>query len=261
MKLKRKKEIEEIKETMEFKRENERGYDEIYPINDNWETAVQIGFTKGHARIIIPEAQLYTTGEDEYAGSIEIKKGFYRTFFEKRGDGYSSVAGDYYIPSVVVPIAFKINSFGEEKMIKRPNGFKTYYVDKRINALDYISEEYKEMLTESEKVYFSNISLADLRDDFTTYMAMIPRPDTPYYRALWHLVFQGGCNIFEQITEPIYTEVPTGQFVNADIVLIVGSEIFEIKNYSLFCKNEFSCVVKFNFKDKILEKIREEGYK
>ncbi|NMB81884.1 MAG: hypothetical protein GYA14_08705 [Ignavibacteria bacterium] len=249
-----------------FKRTNANGYEEITPIRDEWETSVQIAFTSSNARIVAPETRLEwveTDSDNAYEGILKIKKGFHRIFFEKKGSGYSSVAGDYYVPEIELPIKFEVKSFGNEKVIKRQNGFKTEYIDRVVNALEYLPEEITEQLSASDKIYFSNVSLADLREDFVEYMNSKDRPNTPYNLALWTLGFQSSLNIFEQKTEPIYIDVPTGQYENAKIYLTIGdtNEAIEFNEYSTFCKQEFSITSRFNYKDLILAKLKEEGWK
>lgn len=252
---------EEAVSPVSFKRTNANGYEEITPITDTWETNVQIAFSEDHARIVAPEIQLDKEDYDTYMGTLTIKKGFHRIFFEKKGSGYSSVAGDYYVPEIELPILFGIANLGNEKVIKRQNGWKTEYVDRTVNALEFLPEEITEQLSASDKIYFSNVSLADLREDFTEYMNMSPRPDTPYYLALWKLAFQSGLNIFEQKTEPVYIDVPTGQYEYAEIYLSIGDLKVEFDKYAIFCKKEFSISYKFNYEDLMLLKLKEEGWK
>jgi hypothetical protein len=265
MRLRKKVDLDEpLEESLEFKKTTDTGYVKIQPINDVFDTAVPIGFNKDYAKIMIPEVGLEQVEENSYSGEFTIKKGFRRTFFEKRGAGYSSVAGDYYIPEVVFDVELQINSFGNQVIKKRQNGFKTTYVNGKINALDYIPEEYLEKLSEDDKLYFSNVEIASLREDLLEYLNTVPRNMTPYNIALFEL--NQKYDLFAQITEPVYIDVPTNQYEDADIRLIIGDETFSIKKYALMCKDEnenelFGFVVKISFKDEILEKVKEDGYK
>ena len=258
--IRKKAKVEEAVSPLSFKRLNENGYEIITPLREDfWETPIQIGFTVGYARLVVPDEQLISTDKNKYEGEIEVKKGFDRTFFEKRGAGYSSVAGDYYVPSLKLPVRLSILDFGEQIVIKRTNGFKTYYVDSKIDAKQYIPEEIWEQLSEDNKIYFSDVDTASLRADFLEWMKSTKREQTPYNLAIWNISQR--YNIFKQTTEEIKIDVPTDQWENANIVIEIGTEAFGVDKYSLFCKKEYGFMVMFNFRDEILQKIKEDGYK
>jgi len=243
----------------EYKRVNAEGYEKISPINDKWVIPVQIGFTKDTARIMVPEAELDGI-EGDYDGEIEVKKGFNRTYFVKG----SSVAGDYYIPTLIMPVTLKINDYGEQIINKRKNGYKTYYADTIINAEEFISEEKWEALSDDDKLYLGAVNTASLREDLLEFLNTVPRVNTPYNFALFEL--NQNYNLFHQITEDIFIDVPSNQWEDADISLTIGGEVFEISKYSVACKNEngdeeFGFMVFLDFKDEILEKVKEDGYK
>ncbi|NMC77030.1 MAG: hypothetical protein GYA60_07045 [Candidatus Methanofastidiosa archaeon] len=257
MAFKRKK--EEVEEVLEFKRENENGYEKITPINDKWVIPIQVGFTNDFAKILVPETEL-EFGGDSYYGKIIVKKGFYRTYFEKG----SSVAGDYYVPEIELGVSLKINNFGNQVIEKRKNGFKTTYVDTIINALEFIPDEYKDKLSDDDKLYLSQVNTASLREDLIEYLNTVPRVTTPYNLALFEL--SRHYNLFAEITEPTYIEVPTNQYINADIEFTVGDETFTIDKYAVACKSDkgedmFGFMVMFDFKDEIMEVVKSEGFK
>jgi len=255
----KKKEVEEVEKTLIFKKVNENGYEKITPINDNWSIPVQVGFTKDSARIMVPEAELDGI-EGDYDGEIEVKKGFSRIFFVKG----VSVARDYYVPMLIMPVTLKINSLGEQIINQRKNGYKTYYVDSVINAEEYIPEDLWEDLSDDDKIYLSAVSTASLREDLIEYLNTVPRVETPFNFALFEL--NKNYNLFNQITEDIYIDEPTNQWEGADISLTIGKETFEINKYSIACKTEeygeeFGFMIMFDFKNEILAKVKEDGFK
>ena len=254
----RRKEVEEVT-LQEFKKVTENGYEKISPINDKWVIPVQIGFTKDNARIMVPEAELDGI-EGDYDGEIEVKKGFSRVYFVKG----SSVAGDYYIPSLIMPVTLKINDYGEQIINKRKNGYKVSYVDTIINAEEFISEEKWEALSDDDKLYLGAVNTASLREDLLEFLNTVPRVNTPYNFALFEL--NQNYNLFHQITEDIFIDVPSNQWKDADIKLVIGQVEFNIDKYSVACKNEngdeeFGFMVFLNFEKEILEKVKEDGYK
>lgn len=255
---KRVKETEEVT-LKEFKKVTGNNYEKITPINDKWTIPIQVGFTKDTARIMIPEAELSGVLND-YEGEIEVKKGFYRTYFEKG----SSIAGDYYIPTLTLSVALKINDFGKQIINQRKNGYRTYYADSVINAKEYISEEKWEALSDDDKNYLSAVDTGSLRADLIEYLNVVPRVETPFNFALFEL--NQNYNLFHQITEDTFIDVPSNQWENADIKLVIGQIEFDIEKYSIACKNdageeEFGFMIFFDFKDEILVKVKEDGYK
>lgn len=244
---------------MTFKKTNDSGYETITPLSETWNIPIQVGFTKEHARIVIPDIKLIPQGGNVYTGTLKIKKGFKRIFFEKRGDGYSSVAHDYYIPTVEVPISITFLDFGKQLMIERKNGYKTYYVDERIDARPYILPATWDMLSEDDRMYFADVNTASLRADLVDWLSTpIRRTWTAYYQALINI--NEAIDLFKSVTEPIYITVPTEQYTDANIVLSVGEDVYKIDKYSVFCEGEFAFTVSFDFRDEILEKVKQDGY-
>ena len=253
---KRKAEVTSLKK---FKKTMANGYEKISPINDKWAIPIQVGFMEDFAKLLVPETELEMEG-DAYYGKVLIKKGFYRTYFEKG----SSVAGDYYIPELELNVSLKINDFGNQVIKKRKNGFQTYYVDTIINALDFIPEDYIEKLSDDDKIYLQAVDTASLREDLIEYLNTVPRVETPFNFALFEL--SKNYNLFLEHTEPVYIDVPTNQYVDADIELVVGGEVFNIEKYAVACKDEegkdmYGFMVIFDFKDEIMEVVNSEGYK
>ena len=261
MRLRRKSVVKDA--LKEYKRVNDNGYEKITQINDKWTIPVQVGFTKDSARIMVPEAELDGI-EGDYDGEIEVKKGFSRVYFEKRGAGYSSVASDYYIPTLTMPITLKINDYGEQIINQRKNGYKMSYVDTTINVQDFIATESWDKLSDDDKNYLSAVDTGSLRADLIEYLSTVPRVETPYNFALFEL--SQNYSLFHQITEDLFIDVPSNQWTCADIRLTIGKKVFEISKYSVACKNdageeEFGFMVFFDFKDEILNKVKEDGYK
>ena len=168
------------------------------------------------------------------------------------------------MPEVEFKVTLRIIDFGKQVIEKRKNGFKTTYVDSVINALNFIPEEYIEDLSDDDKSYLSQVNTGSLRADLLEYLQSGLKEQTPYNVALFELSKK--FDLFPQITEDVYIEVPTNQYTDANIELTVGDEVFNIDKYAVACKDEnnnelFGFMVKINFENEILEKIREEGYK
>ena len=263
---KRVKEVEEEVKTF-WKKGNEEEFSEIYPYNNNWDMPIQIGFNVlygcvSKAKVLISEIEL--NPEEAIPVNIPIRKGFQRTFFEKHGAGASSIGSDTYIVETGVPLKVEFNSLGEQVIIKRKNGYKMTYVDNMVNIKDYVEPEIWDTLSDDDKLYFSNVNTASLRADLIEYLNTVPRNITPYNTVLFR--FSQNYSLFHAIEEPVYVEVPTEQYVNADIVLTIGEKTFNIDKYSVVCTDKngetmFGFMVKYGFMNDILNVLKEEGWK
>ena len=247
--LKRKEE-----EILEFKKTTENGYVKITPVKNDWNEFILFYFDENND-VSLPTFNVLL---DDGEGEIEIKRAFYRTYFEKRGASYSCVASDYYVPTVKIPVKVKINDLGKQVSIKKPTGnIISKYIDEVIDAKDFISEEKWNSLNEDDKLYLRSVNTASLREDLLEFLNT--RKETPYNLALFELSQK--YDLFKQIHEPEYEEVFIDQWEDADIDVSVGDKTFKITKYALQCKGFWGFSITINIKDLILNAVKKDGFK
>jgi hypothetical protein len=241
-------------ESLEFKKETVNGYEVISPIDTRFIETVQVGFQA----LVDDKVRIANTGDylkkekDTWVFPLEVKKAFQQTFFEKRGAGYSSVPGGGLIGIPInVPLVVKFNSYGTQKIDKRPvKGWDLEEV--WFNGSEYLPEN--EAFTDETKEAIFYISNKQIQVLMTT-----PITDN-LSRALYWIV-SANQDKFVSKYVTTYIDEPTETYIDADIDVRIGDDKFHFASYGRLCKNEFQIMFFFDFKDELLAELAKLGYK
>jgi len=250
-KVKRVKEVENV--LKEFRKDTVNGYEVIIPIGERFIETVQIGFQA----LVDDKVRIANTGDyltkekDTWIFPLEVKKAFMQTFFEKRGAGYSSVSGGYVGIPIIVPLVVKFNSFGTQKINKRPvKGWDLEEV--WFNGLEYLPEN--EVFTDETKKAILHISNKQIQSLMTT------NPTDNLSRALFFIVSQNQDKFVSKYITT-YVDEPTETWEGADIDISIGDDKFHFTKYGKLCKNEFGFTIFFDFENELLNQLKVLGYK
>lgn len=244
--------------TLEFKRVNDVGYEKISPITNDFTTCLVFQFNQDVCLLPAYDVILHKN-ENIFEGEVSVKKAFERTYFEKKGAAYSSVARDYYVPEVIIPLRFEVKDWGEQVSVLKPTGnIVTKYIDEVIDVKEFVSEELWNKLNEDDKIYLRAVNTESLREDLTEYLNITPRQNTPYNLVLFEL--SKNYDLFKKSVEKEYKTIYIDKWENADIRIKAGDKEFTLNKYALACQGFYSASITMDIKDEIIKAVKKDDF-